>query len=82
MLKNSMLYVVHIIHNYKKRNNMFFCQSRDVDSQFCSCDASVFTVSHFRPYLPSVYEITVTLYVFVRRMILIYATIYVKCVNR
>ena len=31
------------------------CQSRDVDSQFCSCDASVFTVSQFRPCLPSVY---------------------------
>ena len=30
------------------------CQSRDVDSQFCSCDASLFTVNHFRPCLPSV----------------------------
>ena len=57
------------------------CHSCDVDSQFCSCDASVFTVSHFRPHLPSVYEITVTLYVFLRRMILIYATLSVKCVN-
>ena len=72
MLKKSLLYVLHTIHNYEKQTYMF-CG--------VSCDASGFTVSHFRPSLPSVYEITVTHYVFVRRKILIYAMLSVKNFN-
>jgi len=54
-----MLYVVHIIHNYEKRNYMF----RVVKYVILICSfavASVFTVSRFRVLLSSVNKITVT----------------------